>query len=195
MPSRECISNVVRSYKQCCRLHHFEQLQFYKAQNSLSDVIEKAALAKRPDGKRHPHQTRIRREVLQSAKNILMRYSHNLRNCKTFSELHAKIEKLIGDIDGIGELTVYDTALRIGTYLGLEPELIYLHAGVRGGVKALGLNHRLHTLEKSKLPREFHVLGPHEIEDCLCIYKKELSGIQVKRKGGCGVTSVNGRGG
>ncbi len=185
MSSRQCISNVIRSYKRFYRPSLSKQLQFYNMQRSMSEVKEKAALAKLPSGKRHPHQRRISGEVLQTAKNSLLRL--NLEDSKSFSELHAKVEKGIKRIPGIGDLAVYDTALRIGAYLGLEPELVYLHAGVRDGVKALGLNHKLHTLEKSKLPREFHVLKPHEIEDCLCIYKKELGGKRMKRKAGCGM--------
>jgi hypothetical protein len=193
VPSRQSMANVVKSYKRCCRPHHSEQLQFYKTQESLSEAIEKAALAGLSNGKRHSHQRRIPGIVLLSAKDNLIRYSHDLAGCKSFSELHAKIDKIIGDIVGIGELTVYDTALRIGAYLALEPELIYLHAGVRHGVKALGLYHRLQTLKKSELPKEFHELKPHEIEDCLCIYKRELSGIAVKRKRGCGERTSNRR--
>ena len=179
----QSIGDIVRNYKKTCRPSFSKELQFYKNQKSLLKAIETAALAKLPSRKRHPHQRRIREAILQTAKNNLLRV--NLEYSKTFSELHARVKKAIGYISGIGELTIYDTALRIGAYLRLEPELIYLHAGVRYGVKALGLDHRLNTLERSKLPKEFHLLKPHEIEDCLCIYKKELGGKRIGRKVRC----------
>lgn len=70
---------------------------------------------------------------------------------------------------------VYDTALRIGAKLDLEPEVVYLHRGTRSGMGALGLNISRPFIELHELPRELRSLRPHEIEDCVCIYKSELS--------------------
>jgi hypothetical protein len=70
---------------------------------------------------------------------------------------------------------VYDTALRIGAKLGLEPEVVYLHRGTRRGVRALGLDADRTFVALGELPHELRALRPHEIEDCLCIYKTELA--------------------
>ncbi len=179
----QSIGDIVSAYKKTYRPSLSMQMQFYGTHRSLAEAVETAALARLPGRRRHPHQRRIAQAVLHASKNSLL--GVNLESCKTFSELHERVKTAISDISGIGELTIYDTALRIGAYLRLEPELIYLHAGVRDGVKALGLNHGLHTLEKSQLPRQFHSLRPCEIEDCLCIYKKELRGKETRRKAGC----------
>lgn len=80
----------------------------------------------------------------------------------------------IGVLHGIGELTVYDTALRIGAKLGLLPKKVYLHAGTRAGARALGLNWKATSLAVRELPSELLTLTPHEIEDCLCIFKDKL---------------------
>ena len=69
---------------------------------------------------------------------------------------------------------VYDTALRIGAKLGLEPEVVYLHRGARSGMKALGLGAGRLFVEVYELPHELRSLRPHEIEDCVCIYKTKL---------------------
>jgi hypothetical protein len=69
---------------------------------------------------------------------------------------------------------VYDTALRIGAKLGLEPDVVYLHRGTRSGVKVLGMDAGRPFVRPDELPDELRVLRPHEIEDCLCIYKVEL---------------------
>ncbi|HQM80509.1 MAG TPA: hypothetical protein PLX02_02700 [Syntrophorhabdaceae bacterium] len=74
-------------------------------------------------------------------------------------------------IPGIGELAVYDTALRIGAFLRIEPSKVFLHAGTRTGARALGLETSAEFLEVSSVPSEFQVLKPSEIEDVLCIYK------------------------
>lgn len=129
--------------------------------------------AERPDGKRHDHQTRIRRGAL---KQVVRRFKGTAWNVhKTFSELHSFLGRRIGSIPGIGELMVYDTALRIGAKLGLHPKGVYLHRGTRSGVRALGLDTDRPFINVYELPRELRTLRPHEIEDCLCIYKAELA--------------------
>ena len=81
------------------------------------------------------------------------------------------VRDAIGPIHGIGDLTIYDTALRIGVNLGLWPTRVYLHSGTRVGARALGLNWRAPHIEPDDCPAELQLLRPHEIEDCLCIFK------------------------
>jgi len=97
-----------------------------------------------------------------------------IATAKTFDHLHNTIEKLVGNISGIGELYIYDTALRIGAKLGLEPDKIYLHRGTREGAKYLGLNFEKKYLEITEVPAELRTLKPREIEDVLCIYKDQF---------------------
>jgi len=97
-----------------------------------------------------------------------------LEQTADFDELHQRVDQAIGSLHGIGELTVYDTALRIGARLGFLPERVYLHSGTRVGARALGLDWRATVLDVSDLPRELRDLRPHEIEDCLCIFKDKL---------------------
>jgi hypothetical protein len=91
--------------------------------------------------------------------------------------LHELIEDRIGALRGIGVLTVFDVANHLGAYLGLEPEVVYLHAGTAGGARVLGLDHRAETLDPAELPTAFGCLRPYEIEDCLCIYQDALETI------------------
>ncbi|PYX57969.1 MAG: hypothetical protein DMG76_10395 [Acidobacteria bacterium] len=46
---------------------------------------------------------------------------------------------------------------------------------MREGARALGLDARADALYMADLPRKFHALKPHEIEDVLCIFKDELA--------------------
>jgi hypothetical protein len=87
--------------------------------------------------------------------------------------LHEEIAHAIGPIPKIGDLTVYDIAHRIGTYLGKSPRLVYLHRGTARGARHLGFTGA--TLDPTLLPPAFSRLSPEEIEDCLCIYKDELA--------------------
>lgn len=126
-----------------------------------------------PDGSRHSHQHRIPRAVLTQGRDALM--GREYKRIKTFAELHRMVAQAVGSIRGIGPLTVYDTAHRLGAYLRLSPEVVYLHAGTRLGAQALGLNWRAESLPMTDFPRAFQRLTPEQVEDCLCIYKAELS--------------------
>jgi len=96
-------------------------------------------------------------------------------HCSTFEDLHDAIRGAIGSIRGIGDLTVYDTAVRIGAHLGLEPQMVYLHAGTKAGARAMGLAGQGGRLAMSTLPAAFRQLSAREVEDCLCIYKDALA--------------------
>jgi hypothetical protein len=93
---------------------------------------------------------------------------------RTFADLYEKVARALRPIRGIGLLTIYDTAHRIGAYLKLSPEQVYLHAGVRVGAKALGLGDWQAKLPMSAFPPAFQRLRPEQVEDCLCIYKSHL---------------------
>jgi hypothetical protein len=92
------------------------------------------------------------------------------------------VSQVIGGVRGIGELTVYDIATRIGTARDLEPQLVFVHAGVRRGARALGFRAR-DRLAISELPRAFARLSPGEAEDCLCIFKSELEAVAAAKHG------------
>jgi hypothetical protein len=98
----------------------------------------------------------------------------DLRSCRSFDELHSRVNSLIRDIHMIGALVVYDVSHRIGAHLGVEPERVYLHSGTREGALALGLGRSLAAIDLADLPEEFRRLTPAEAEDCLCIFKKQL---------------------
>jgi hypothetical protein len=68
----------------------------------------------------------------------------------------------------------YDTALRIGSRLKLEPTAVYLHAGARKGAMRLGVYTRARKVPSTGFPSELARLNPRDIENLLCIYKDEL---------------------
>jgi len=147
-------------------------LRFYEIQKTLPDAITKAALAELPNGGRFSHQWRIPGPVLAQARDTLLKLDYS--TVRTFAELYEKVAAALRPIRGIGLLTIYDTAHRIGAFLKLSPEQVYLHAGVRTGAKALGLGDWRAKLSMSVFPQEFQRLRPEQVEDCLCIYKNQL---------------------
>ena len=163
------------------RQEALDELAEFRDQPSFRDCIEQAGRArvsdeKRRDGKRANHQRRIPEATLRAWTETLLRKSDAMRSSSSFDALFEIVDKESRKLWGIGELTVYDTALRIGAYheLELEPKEIYLHAGTREGAKALGFDGSRRSIRRDKLPEAFQQLKPYQIEDCLCIYADDL---------------------
>jgi len=156
---------IVKAYRCSEHLRNGEQeIECFRRLPSCEEAVAKATLRLR----------RIALRVLEKARDSLLKETQTLAGLKSFEALHEEVKKAIDPIKGIGELTVYDTAHRIGAYLKLRPKFVYLHTGTRRGAKALGLDHRAEKLPKSIFPKEFHCLSEEQIEDCLCIYDEGL---------------------
>jgi hypothetical protein len=159
---------------------------FFEIQRSPSVAIRKAALCELPSGKRHPHQYRIPGALLEQVEARLQGIGRKLARAADFAAIHRAVDEEIGGIKGIGALTVYDIAHRIGAHFRKSPERVYLHAGTRAGARVFDISGD--AFDPKILPGAFLRLAPSEIEDCLCIYKDELrGGAHIHRKMGCGV--------
>ena len=85
-------------------------------------------------------------------------------------------------------MAIYDTALRIGAKLHLEPDQVYLHRGTREGARRLGIGSSERSIPANRLPPPLRQLKAREIEDVLFIYKDEFrrnefqAGESLKRK-------------
>jgi hypothetical protein len=173
------LDGIVSDYILRYRTHARAEMRFFAGQRSSSAAIGKAALCTLPNGKRHPHQWRIPGVVLEQAEARLQTAGTRLAAASDFAALHKIVEREIGGIRGIGALTVYDIAHRIGAYFRRTPQRIYLHAGTREGAAFFGL--RGESIDPKQLPYAFSRLAAAEIEDCLCIYKAELRYAQKAR--------------
>lgn len=174
---------IVRRYLAEVRPDARKEMLVFERMPSLEDAITSAALCILPDGKRHPHQYRIPASSLEQARRALLQVE--LSKCQSFDELHQMVGSSIGDIFMVGVLTIYDISHRIGAFLRLEPEFVYLHRGVIEGAKALGLQANRGALPVQALPKPFRRLKAYEIEDCLCIFKSELAGVRSGLTNAC----------
>jgi hypothetical protein len=183
----EIISDYIREYRDDARA----EMRFFEIQRSPSAAIRKAALCELPSGKRHPHQRRIPKALLEQVEARLQAIGRKLGGSADFSALHHLVEDEIGSIKGIGALTVYDITHRIGAHFGQTPQIVYLHAGTKTGARVFKI--RGNSIDPRILPKAFSRLAPSEIEDCLCIYKDELlDGARsrtARRKSECGVAT------
>ena len=166
------LSQIVAAYRRDHQEGALAELDFYRHLPSASAALARASRAERPDGKRHDHQRRIPKQAMREVGRRIPQLS--IAGVRTFEELLERMETLIGAIAGVGELMVYDTALRIGAIVGVEPDRVYLHAGTRKGARALGLVTGRNVLFMDQLPPQLRRLKPREIEDLLCIYKADL---------------------
>jgi len=170
MTHDEIVDTYIREYREGA---HAEMRVFVDLR-SPSAAIRMAALSLRADGKRQDHQRRIPKQVLDDAEVQLQTIRTNIAKATDFDALHRLVLAQIGPIRGVGELTVYDIAHRIGCYLGKHPERVYLHAGTKVGARAFGM--RGTSFDPAVLPRPFARLSPAEIEDVLCIFADALAG-------------------
>jgi len=123
----------------------------------------------------HGHQRRNGKPALKAAATKLQCFLPDIQNVKNFEELHYIVNE-IQAVPRIGPLAVYDISERIGWYLDVYPEVIYLHAGVTNGVRAMkiSLGNKKH-ISKEVFPVSFQCLKPAEIENILCVYKRYLA--------------------
>ena len=182
------LDEIVNDYIRSQRPYTGKEMMEFANEPSPSAAIRRAALCETKGGKRHDHQRRIPRWLLEHVEAKLQAIRRKLSSAADFDALHRLVEEEIGGLKGIGALTVYDIAHRIGAYFGKAPERVYLHAGVRVGARALGIGGD--SFDPKILPKPFARLAPSEIEDCLCIYKSKLmGGVRTisNRDAGCAV--------
>ena len=166
------LTAIVRDYIRRHRHKTVRELRYFRKLRGLDQAITEAGLARRPDGKRWSHQRRIPSTALKTA-TARLRHAR-IQDARSFANLIALVEGAVRPVRGIGELYIYDTALRLGAHLRMLPGEVYLHAGTRQGARALGLDHHSPSIPSSKLPPALHRLRTHEVEDVLCIYKDWL---------------------
>jgi len=147
----------------------------------LADAIRRAVASKMQPiehgpGKHHPHQQRIRSDAYAKCTKALEAIENILAKTLDFDDLLQLVDKTIGGIEGVGEMIVYDIADRIALHLGLEPTLIYLHRGTRVGAMELvpNLTKKQTNLEIAKLPEPLRIMTARELENALCIYKRNF---------------------
>jgi hypothetical protein len=171
----DAIQAAVEEYAEQIRPEMEREFRYFRLLRTDEEAATRAALAQLPSGKRHPHQRRIPLASLQESCDCLLANLPALRAASSFDELFDLVNALISPIPKIGELAVYDTALRIAARFGLEPEKVYVHAGTRDGARALGFDRRRSVIEMDELPKPMRRLSGREAEDLLCRYKSQLA--------------------
>jgi hypothetical protein len=168
------IAAIVVRYNADNRKHKEAVLKWMAKHPTLDQAIEAAAMAQM-FAKRHRHQRRLKVCSLEKGTKALLARKQEINACQDFDELFWLVDETVRPICGLGNLYIYDTAERIGAFLGKLPEKVYLHAGTRKGAKNWNLDTSAGIIEMKDLPAALQQLKPHEVEDLLCIYKDKLS--------------------
>jgi hypothetical protein len=160
-----------------------EEEWFGKRPRTLEEAIKRSALSQIPSGKsgrtkRHSHQTRLPHHVLAEASQHLLARQQEISVCASFDELFNVVEGTVLQIPGAGEMLVYDIAQRLGVFLKLEPDKVYMHRGTRKGAKSLGLTSEAKAIPLDEFPLALSELGAFRLEDVLCIYRMALARIR-----------------
>lgn len=188
------IKDIVAHYIQHRRKRAADEYLWFANQRTLKEAVSCAALALSEAGKRLSHQRRIPQSVLDESQRLLLASLPRIAKAKSFEDMHQIVKSIIQPISGIGALAVYDTALRIGAKLKLEPNVVFIQAGARTGAQRLGLSVSQESIAVTAFPGAFQKLRPREIEDALCIYKDCLNGsstlaastLRICAEKGCG---------
>ena len=169
-------------------------LEGYRGLSTLKIAVENACKAldligssyKQPgkpaEPKRHGHQRRIRKTAIQATLTRLKSADRIFADCMSFECVLKRLTEKCQEIPGVGDLYLYDSALRIAAFRKWEPERVHLHAGALEGAKELGLDVKCAPLSVGDFPGPIRKLKSHEIEDFLCIYKGSLAPFRIRRR-------------
>lgn len=171
---------------------------------SIDKVLEQCVC------RRHGHQYCIPQNAVDEAKIALkgskfvsaskevpfIKPNDKFNECfADFEQFYDFVASVIGNITGIGPLTVYDTAKRIGHLFDVPIypcQYVYLNAGASDGAKALLRRNNLKFREPIKdFEPHFGTFPSIFIEDILCIFKDSFStlpSVKLKdllKKGNC----------
>ena len=178
--------------------------QLYKKKGNIDDVLKKCVC------NRHGHQYCIPEDAVNDAVIALkqsMFINSSLKEVPfiqknriyegfiDFEELYDFIHSVIGNINGIGPLTIYDTARRIGHLFKspIYPEMyVYLSAGAKEAAEHLLNKKPLKFREPICLFTPFFGTFPSIfIEDILCIFKDKFINPQISitktQSNACGI--------
>ena len=141
---------------------------------TIDDAIRFAATARDTRGNKHSHQRRINPKYLSMFCDRILLKKDEIKDIRNFYELFKTIQAC--KVKYIGELCIYDTSHRIGAFLGVLPDAIYLHNGTKIGANKILGKIKGFQIFKDMLPTPFNRdgLSNAEIEDILCIYKEIL---------------------
>jgi hypothetical protein len=171
------LESLVADFRKHHRPNSARETRFFRTMPSMGLAIHHVAMAVDGDGRCFDHQFHIVQPARRRAKTVLHQAESKILTCRSFHELHSLFLELLSPIKGLGEMYIYDAALRMGAYVKLSPDFVYLHRGTRWGARALGIDvsRGRPYVEKKELPEALRKLSADNLESFLCIYWNKLA--------------------
>lgn len=149
-------------------------VDFCAMAGTFAIAVRRACDSRAADGKMHNHQSRVPQAVKDKFTLHITQEAKRISSSNSFDVLYDRLNAI--KPEGIGPVTLYDVATRIGAYLKMEPTSLYLHAGVRIGWCILHAcrSPSVARIAREDWPKELRVLPADEVEDMLCAYRDYL---------------------
>jgi hypothetical protein len=169
------LERIIKHYKLKSKRQVDAHVLFCMSQKTLIEAIEAASKSVDENGKIHFHQRRVEKSELISFSERLTLLETEIKSCNNFDEIYDLVNSVGNQY--ITELTIYDTAQRIGAFMNIYPDKIYLQSGTKAGAEnLLGNLGNQKYLSLEDLPSPFH--RPEftlvDVEDILYQYKDEF---------------------
>lgn len=182
-----------------------EYLGFFRKVNTLKDVVSYACCGVfevTRDNQiyliRHNHQEYFKGNnggyrglPLEDGKSVVRLVHTRLNEIKaigTFDSLYNLIKECSEAKLQFGQLAIYDAAVRIGAFLGIKPDFVYIHTGVKAGVTVLEelgyTNEQLSNRSYAPLkefPVEMHEMTEISAENSCCTLKDRFKTLPRRR--------------
>lgn len=125
-------------------------------------------------------------EILKEVRDKLLMNIDAIKAVKDFAALIDVVNE--NRIRFFGETAIYDTSLRIGSFLNIEPEHVYLHTGAKKGAEELerkgylpaGSSDRK-SIPMEIMPVELQPFKPAYLEHFFCVAKERLANLELKQ--------------
>ncbi|MES2517626.1 MAG: hypothetical protein V4585_05940 [Bacteroidota bacterium] len=169
------LERIIKNYQSNGRKQVDNHVSYCVGQTNLKNAIEVAAKAVDENNKTHFHQRRVGRTELNIFAEKLVLFEEEVNAVTTFDEIFDIVKK--AHTEGVNELAFFDTAFRIGSFLKIFPDKIYLTSGTRIGAEHLlgSLSGKTFLLpEELPIPFQLLNLTVADIEDILYTYRDEL---------------------
>ncbi len=163
------VTQYFQKYEHCYK----EEDKWWGDKNiTWSEAVKRAWQSVGEKGKMHPHQYRVGKEKLGKGLKICLSRNKQSDSFKDFDDIYSWIKSITKPTDGLGLVTTYDVARRLGAWLRVQPKMVYLHGGAAEGAKKLGIKGEIVSL--NDFPKEIQSLGATHAENFLCICKDFL---------------------
>lgn len=173
--------DLVDNYRKRNQQREIVETAYVFQGNDFKEIVDRSVKSKFPYTgdiiKMHPHQYRIGAQKLNNLASILVESIDYLQVAPNFDALYQEIERIVvfRSIVGIGPLTIYDIACRIGSCTNRTPDKVYLHAGAAAGARHLKIQGKTAPVEA--FPPSFAALSADDIESLLCVYAADIQRI------------------